>query len=34
GAPVLVASLASLVGLTRSARAEALERQEAEGERR
>jgi predicted branched-subunit amino acid permease len=34
GIPVLVASLASLVGLTRSARAEALERQEAEGEPR
>jgi predicted branched-subunit amino acid permease len=34
GAPVLVASVASLVGLTRSARAEALERQEAEGEPR
>jgi len=31
GVPVLVASLASLVGLTRRARAEALERQEAEG---
>jgi predicted branched-subunit amino acid permease len=34
GVPVLVASLASLVGLTRRARAEALERQEAEGEPR
>ena len=34
GIPVLVASLASLVGLTRTARAEALERQEAEGEPR
>ena len=31
GVPVLVASLASLVGLTRRARAEVLERQEAEG---
>ena len=31
GVPVLAASLASLVGLTRRARAEALERQEAEG---
>ena len=34
GVPVLVASLASLVGLTRRARAEAAERQEAEGEPR
>jgi 4-azaleucine resistance transporter AzlC len=34
GVPVLVASLASLVGLTRRARAEARERQEAEGEPR
>lgn len=34
GAPVLAASLAALVGLTRRARAEALERQEAEGEPR
>ncbi len=34
GVPVLVASLASLVGLTRRARAEVLERQEAEGEPR
>lgn len=34
GIPVLVASLASLAGLTRRARAEALERQEAEGEPR
>jgi 4-azaleucine resistance transporter AzlC len=34
GVPVLVASLASLVGLTRSARAEVEERQEAEGEPR
>jgi predicted branched-subunit amino acid permease len=34
GVPVLVASLASLVGLTRAARAEARERQEAEGEPR
>jgi 4-azaleucine resistance transporter AzlC len=34
GVPVLVASLASLVGLSRRARAEALERQEAEGEPR
>jgi predicted branched-subunit amino acid permease len=34
GVPVLVASLASLAGLTRRARAEALERQEAEGEPR
>jgi predicted branched-subunit amino acid permease len=34
GVPVLAASLASLVGLTRRARAEALERQEAEGEPR
>jgi 4-azaleucine resistance transporter AzlC len=34
GVPVLVASLASLVGLTRKARAEALERQELEGEPR
>jgi predicted branched-subunit amino acid permease len=31
GVPVLVASLASLVGLTRRARAEVLEREEAEG---
>jgi len=34
GIPVLVASLASLVGLTRGARAAVLERQEAEGEAR
>jgi predicted branched-subunit amino acid permease len=34
GVPVLVASLAALVGLTRRARAELLERQEAEGEPR
>jgi predicted branched-subunit amino acid permease len=34
GVPVLVASLAALVGLTRRARAEVLERQEAEGEPR
>ncbi len=34
GVPVLVASLAALVGLTRRARAEAEERQEAEGEPR
>ena len=34
GVPVLVASLASLVGLTRRARAEVLEREEAEGEPR
>ena len=34
GIPVLVASLASLVGLTRSARADVQERQEAEGEPR
>jgi branched chain amino acid efflux pump len=34
GVPVLVASLASLVGLTKRARAEVLERQEAEGEPR
>ena len=34
GIPVLVASLASLVGLTRRARAEVQERQEAEGEPR
>jgi 4-azaleucine resistance transporter AzlC len=34
GVPVLVASLASLVGLTRAARAALLERQEAEGEPR
>jgi 4-azaleucine resistance transporter AzlC len=34
GVPVLVASLASLAGLTKRARAEALERQEAEGEAR
>jgi len=34
GVPVLAASLASLVGLTKRARAEALERQEAEGEPR
>ncbi|HEX6582709.1 MAG TPA: AzlC family ABC transporter permease [Thermoleophilaceae bacterium] len=34
GIPVLVASLASLVGLTRGARAAVLERQEAEGEPR
>jgi 4-azaleucine resistance transporter AzlC len=34
GVPVLVASLASLVGLTKRARAEARERQEAEGEPR
>jgi predicted branched-subunit amino acid permease len=34
GVPVLVASLASLVGLTKRARAEALEREEAEGEPR
>ena len=34
GVPVLVASLASLVGLSRRARAEVLERQEAEGEPR
>ena len=34
GVPVLVASLAALVGLTKRARAEALERQEAEGEPR
>ena len=34
GVPVLVASLASLVGLTKRARAEALERMEAEGEPR
>jgi len=34
GVPVLVASLASLVGLTRGARAAVLERQEAEGEPR
>jgi 4-azaleucine resistance transporter AzlC len=34
GVPVLVASLASLVGLTRGARAALLERQEAEGEPR
>jgi len=34
GVPVLVASLASLVGLTKRARAEALERQEAEGQPR
>jgi 4-azaleucine resistance transporter AzlC len=34
GVPVLAASLASLVGLTRRARTEALERQEAEGEPR
>jgi 4-azaleucine resistance transporter AzlC len=34
GVPVLVASLASLVGLTRRARADVLERQEAEGEPR
>jgi len=34
GVPVLVASLASLAGLTRRARAEVLERQEAEGEPR
>jgi 4-azaleucine resistance transporter AzlC len=34
GVPVLMASLASLVGLTRRARAEALEREEAEGEPR
>jgi hypothetical protein len=32
--PVLVASLASLVGLTEQARAEAEERMEAEGEPR
>jgi hypothetical protein len=32
--PILVASLASLAGLTKRARAEALERQEAEGEPR
>jgi len=31
GVPILAASLASLVGLTKRARAEALERQEAEG---
>jgi len=34
GVPVLVASLASLVGLTKRARAEAEERQEAEGQPR
>ena len=34
GVPVLVASLASLVGLSRRARAEVVERQEAEGEPR
>jgi predicted branched-subunit amino acid permease len=34
GVPVLVASTAALVGLTRRARAEVLERQEAEGEPR
>ena len=34
GIPVLVASLASLVGLTRGARADVQERQEAEGEPR
>ena len=34
GVPVLVASLASLVGLTRRARAEVQLRQEAEGEPR
>jgi predicted branched-subunit amino acid permease len=34
GVPILAASLASLVGLTKRARAEALERQEAEGEPR
>jgi 4-azaleucine resistance transporter AzlC len=34
GVPVLVASLAALVGLTKRARAEALERMEAEGEPR
>jgi 4-azaleucine resistance transporter AzlC len=34
GIPVLVASLASLIGLTRGARAAVLERQEAEGEPR
>jgi predicted branched-subunit amino acid permease len=34
GVPILVASLASLAGLTKRARAEALERQEAEGEPR
>jgi predicted branched-subunit amino acid permease len=34
GVPVLVASLASLVGLTRAARADVRERQEAEGEPR
>jgi 4-azaleucine resistance transporter AzlC len=34
GVPVLVASLAALVGLTRRARADVLERQEAEGEPR
>ena len=34
GVPVLVASLAALVGLSKRARAEALERQEAEGEPR
>jgi 4-azaleucine resistance transporter AzlC len=34
GVPVLVASFASLVGLTRGARAAVLERQEAEGEPR
>jgi predicted branched-subunit amino acid permease len=34
GVPVLVASTAALVGLTRRARAELLERQEAEGEPR
>ena len=34
GVPVLVASLASLVGLTKRARAEVRESQEAEGEPR
>ena len=34
GVPVLVASLASLLGLTKRARAEVQERQEAEGEPR
>jgi branched chain amino acid efflux pump len=34
GVPVLVASLASLVGLTKRARAEVQERMEAEGEPR
>ena len=34
GVPVLVASLAALVGLTRGAREAVLERQEAEGEPR